>query len=496
MASKLDAFRRLLSYGSQTAPRIADDIAESANPISRELVEETPEVLGKSSSRVSPVTGDIPEAAFEEITPNTGTPSSSWLDRMDPRLKAFVKGGALGGGAGYIASELYPPEEGEDSTHMVPQQPMKAVEPKQPEEIKAEAKKTVKTEAPKEDGLDFDALSKKFDEGMSKLPKEQEPDEFDLAKEQVNRNAMLALLGKAATQIGGGFASLGAGSQVKVNGSGFDDLLKLADRPLTQLQESQKYKKAKDELNDEAKMRDPNSEISKLVSGLAIKTGLIKPGQTVSANNLKNAGVNLGTLLSTIEAGKARKEAAALARETRVREREDKQAAKAEEKRIEREDKRKLITEEVEDRYQNLNDSVDELKSLVNKYGTFEVFGSQNEDMNRLLDTIATDMAKYTDPDSVARPSEVALWRKNLIKTGTSGLGMSNATAEDILDNFKSEIEKRRGHAYKVRGVVPEGKSRMDNNSKQVVKKQYSLSRNQTKLIFDDGSEEVVDGKQ
>ena len=77
----------------------------------------------------------------------------------------------------------------------------------------------------------------------------------------------------------------------------------------------QKLKAAQEELSDDAKMRDPNSEVSKLTAELAAKAGLIKPGQVMSAQALKNSGVNIGNLLSTIEAGKARKESAALQRE-------------------------------------------------------------------------------------------------------------------------------------------------------------------------------------
>jgi hypothetical protein len=317
-------FQKLLGMsGKQVAKR-----GSTAAKTTEELLEEAPEVIGKGTSRAATEAAEeIPEAMYKEITPTTGMDDMSWLNRMDPRLKAFVKGSSAGAGAGYVASELFPFEGDGEQPPMVPQAPLKAEEPKKPEEIKQEAKKTVKTEPASPEGLDFDALAKKLDEGMANLPKDQETteeavDEYSLAKERANRNAMFAMLGKAATQIGGGIASLGAGSQVKIDGSGFDDLLKMADRPIEQLKGKQSYDKAKAELGDEKAMRDPNSEISKLVSDLAQKTGLIKPGQQVSAMSLKNAGVNLGTLLATIEAGKARKEAAALARDEKIKAKE------------------------------------------------------------------------------------------------------------------------------------------------------------------------------
>lgn len=335
-------------------------------------------------------------------------------------------------------------------------------------------------------------------------------DELRQAQDASSKNTFFNTLLRAGNQAGASIASLGAGSQVKPDYSGVDALTASAGQPVKDVKErfgakkeSQAYQKAKDELNDEAKLRDPNSEVSRLTSELAAKAGLVKPGTQMSAMALKSSGVNLGTLLSTIEAGKARKEAASMAREARTADTNERIQAKAKEEDLKRTDKRKLITEEVEDRYRNINDSLDTLDTLVDKYGTSEVFGSQNEDMNRLLDTIATDMAKYTDPNSVARPSEVQLWRRNLVNVGPiAGYGTANSTARDIIKNFKGEVEKRRTHAYKVRGISPDESSSaqptQDNNSekKQVVNKQYSKSRDQTKYIYSDGSEETVDGQK
>jgi hypothetical protein len=318
-------FQKLLTMGGRQVAKRGSTAAKTTE----ELLEEAPEVIGKGTSRATKeASEEIPEAVYKEITPTTGMDDMSAWSRLDKKKAAALLG--LTGAGGLMLSG----GDEEIQAPLVPQEPIKAEEPILPKNYmdlaKAEADemgKTVKTEPASPEGLDFDALSKKFDEGMASLPKdsqatEEAVDEYQIAKERANRNALFAMLGKAATQIGGGIASLGAGSQVKIDGSGFDDLLKMADRPLTQLQEKQKYDKAKSELDDEKAMRDPNSEISKLVSELAVKTGLIKPGQQVSAMSLKNAGVNLGTLLATIEAGKARKEAAALARDEKIKAKE------------------------------------------------------------------------------------------------------------------------------------------------------------------------------
>lgn len=470
----MSMFQKLLGMGSKQVAKRSPTALKSADELTKELIEQGPEVIGKGTSRAAKeATEEIPEAIYKEITPTTGMDDMSAWARLDKKKAAALLG--LGGAGAYMMSgdDEQPP--------MVPQEPIKPEEPKKPEEIKKEAKKTVKTEPPSPEGLDFDALAKKFDEGMASLPKdaaatEEAVDEFEEAKRQASDNAVMALLGKAATQIGGGIASLGAGSQVKLDASGFEDLAKLADRPLSQLQEKQKYDKLKAESMDQKAMNDPNSEISRIYHDVAIKAGLIKPGSPVAPAKVYEK-FGLGNLLSTIEAGKARKDAAALSRETRAADMLERQRMRSEEEALKRQDKRKLITEEVEDRSRNLNDSIQMLQDTIDKYGTFELTGPQEEDMKRLVDTIATDMAKLADPNSVARPAEVELWKRNLAKVGgLQGLGMTNQTAKDILESFKGEVEKRRQHAYKVRGVSPDNEpttkmGKEDNNFPRQVRK-------------------------
>lgn len=161
----------------------------------------------------------------------------------------------------------------------------------------------------------------------------------------------------------------------------------------------------------------------------------------------------------------------------------------------ERLDKKKAVTNEVEDRRQNIMSNVTELDRMITENGTWELFGSHNQDMDRLAEQIQTDMAKLMDPSSVARPSEVEAVKKSLVQPG---LRNSNSTARDILKNFKNEVNRRQDNAYKIRGVdLPVAPPESSQGSgRSVVKKQYSKSANKTKLIYSDGSEEIVDGQQ
>jgi hypothetical protein len=267
-------------------------------------------------------------------------------------------------------------------------------------------------------------------------------------------------------------------------------------------------------------MRDPNSEVSKLTAELAAKAGLIKPGQVMSAQALKNSGVNIGNLLSTIEAGKERSTRAALQREYLS------------------DNKNKQGLDKHIDTYN---------KSLQKNYDDF----TKTQANISALDTIMSDAKNgvtpgakdvsllYSfisglDPSSTVREGEVqlskgamSLWGK--IKSGAKQITGGDLLDQDTRDSFmeimragakaqENRFKKTKVNAInagKEKGYDPEILNRaiygdvdvgMANSQKSqgltteskksVVKKQYSLSRNQTRILFSDGTEEIVDGKQ
>jgi hypothetical protein len=119
-------------------------------------------------------------------------------------------------------------------------------------------------------------------------------------------------------------------------------------------------------------------------------------------------------------------------------------------KNAEKNDKKKMAMNEVEERRQNINSNISQLQSMIQEDGTYEMFGSHNQDIDRLTEQIATDMAKLMDPNSVARPAEVEQIKKTLVRPGFSN---SNSTAKDILSNFQNEINSRADTAYRIRGL-------------------------------------------
>jgi len=501
--NKAELLKKLLSFGSQTAPELIEEAAPLAKRVSTEATEVAPEVIGKGTSKLAKEAAeDIPDAVLSDPKPMSSLDSIKKFAKENP--------GKIVGGLtlGEMARRMMGGDEQPPIPPFAPKSGPQA-QPILPDNYNALAQAEANEQDQKKPELSVPAQVlanfKGVPTGGDLAPEAPVPQEMDFVKmieaanQQANRDRSGARLVRGSELLGAGLA------RINPNHSSSDQLRQDADKSVEQTKakigaakDQQAFNKAKDELSDETKMRDPNSEISKMVTSIAQKVGILKPGQSASAMSLKNAGVNLGTLLATIEAGNARRDAAALSRDLRADEKTTAREFKAEEDRKKREDKRKLTTEEIEARKRTIGDNIKRARDIVEKYGTVEATGPQAELLQGMLDEIAVDTAKLQDPDSVARPAEVQLVRQSLIPEDTLGrMTMTNNTAKTILDEFEKRINERAATGYKVRGIEQPASPAKDNNSdKQVVKKQYSASRNQTKLVYSDGSEEVVDGKQ
>jgi hypothetical protein len=203
-----------------------------------------------------------------------------------------------------------------------------------------------------------------------------------------------------------------------------------------------------------ARESDPNSEDSKLAQQLAIGMG-VNPqlAGKLTAAKLKEQMPFIQKKfdieqqkLERQDARRARSEDMAMQREFKLGERQ----AKDDEKKLLAEEKKKATTNEVEQRRQDIKANLALVKGQIEKDGTFELMGSHNQDIERRLDAVATDMAKLMDPTSVARPAEVDAIKRNLVE---SGFKNSNDTAIQILSNFEKEVDDRADNAYKIRGL-------------------------------------------
>lgn len=107
--------------------------------------------------------------------------------------------------------------------------------------------------------------------------------------------------------------------------------------------------------------------------------------------------------------------------------------------------------------YIAMKNNAAKLKELVRKYGTTELTGPAEAQMDQLIFALANDQAKYNDPTTAAMAGEVASAQKYLFpfrQNSWSALTTGNKSALSQIDNFvnaletkqKSREEARRGN--------------------------------------------------
>lgn len=133
-------------------------------------------------------------------------------------------------------------------------------------------------------------------------------------------------------------------------------------------------------------------------------------------------------------------------------------------KRVEKEEKdlqeKQKSVLEIESRKQNIMDNLHLLKNQIKEDGTYELFGSHNQDLVRRGEQVATDMAKLIDPQGVARPTEVEMYMKSL-GVEPNMASSRNTSVLKGLDNFENEVNKRAQTAYEVRGLPAPGQQQV-----------------------------------
>lgn len=164
---------------------------------------------------------------------------------------------------------------------------------------------------------------------------------------------------------------------------------------------------------------------------------------------------------------------------------------------VEREDraaeaKKKASVVDVEERARNIDRTLGDLeKQLTEGGGTNEFTGTQNELLEGLITSYATDMAKLRDPTSVAREGEVALEKKALFQPGIRSLGMRDATALELVKKARERARERRDEAYRVRGLKP---SEPDPGTPEIptVKERRTLGDGRTIELLSDGTKRIA----
>lgn len=280
-------------------------------------------------------------------------------------------------------------------------------------------------------------LSKKyFGEGM-------DDDALQAAQERATENRQMADVAHGAATIGAAFGGF------RPDDSFYEGLRKGADDEVRNIEARRKGKM--DEIRFGKELQAADLAERKMVKENELSDPM-SPQSQVFQRAIKAAAPGMFTdeeLKSVSAADKDRILSLAQLKET-IASRKQTAALAAGEKRRLADEKRTATVREIQERANNIETNISKLENMIRESGTYELMGSHNQVLDGLVETIATDMAKLQDPESVARPGEVALVKRSLIQ---SGFKNRNSTALDILDKFRNQIRDRVDNAYSVRNL-------------------------------------------
>ena len=151
---------------------------------------------------------------------------------------------------------------------------------------------------------------------------------------------------------------------------------------------------------------------------------------------------------------------------------------------------------------EQLGNKLGRLRELVKKVGSFEYGGEDGQEM----ESLATEIQLLSKNEDMYKlgvltgPDMSLLTKITADPTSLSSLFTRNPTRLKQIDSQISSIKDKLASSAKSMGYrEPSGMTHTDEQSgagKIVAKRQYSASRNQTKLVYSDGSEVILDGKQ
>lgn len=405
--------------------RQVDELAEEAVPAIRKTTIPTevgPEVIGTGTSRAGrEATEEIPDAIFTEITPTTGMDDMSFLSRMDPRLAKLIGGGAavgagammLGGGDDEVPPQLPMVPQGQS-----PSQPEKILPDNYMDLAQEEAlNQSIVSSIPK--GIPSPS-SQRMDE-PSRSPAEEQMNYLQMMKEaQVKKGEsdIGALFAQAGADIAAGFGA-GSGLREKPDYSTAEWLQKRGEKGVSDVKglmetdvSEKKMKQLQKEMMDEEKLRDPNSDASKMTRDILSKYGL----NVRTAKEAKDAGINVQNILLQELAAKNAKEVASLAKEQKVKTQE------------------KALDEKQRKFAQSLRG---ELTSgvLGKQYSTF----STGQRMSSALQKFAENPTGYSDYATLMGGLKVLQGDESVVREAEVRLGMS---ATSLFESLQNQLQR------------------------------------------------------
>ena len=300
---------------------------------------------------------------------------------------------------------------------------------------------------------------------------EQSVGELEDAQKERDRLTLINQLGKAATLIGTGLGGIVEGGTVTkpVGLDLYDQNIKLAERPVEKVREKQALRekelqrqKLVQDVQDENKLRDPNSDISKFARKTAQEVGLKIPEAT-SAQDLKNAGFNLSQLFYGKEQAAARKEVAKEAREARA----DKEKALKDERTVRH-------AKDLQDAFNKDKSTVKAREGLDSALDAEQLLNSNtpisDQAVKRSLARLSGEVGVMTDQDVAAFGGSKAV--KDRLKQSLQQMTSGTLTDENrqymqqLVDVFKKRREEQLDH--RAIEMAAQGAKRLNTSNEEI----------------------------
>jgi hypothetical protein len=284
--SKTKIIKEAIEKSPELVQKIIRGLKGGADDIIETGVKKTPRgVASKAPAKSLAETAESLKGSIDDVL-NPG---------MSKSQKLMVGGGLLGLGAAGLSML---PEENAQAPLIPDEKPIPKVEtpeeaPKMTEEVDSEPDKKAVT----------DMLNKAAEAPKPQKEEQKEEAELDLMKALIEAqkadnqsqflNDLLRVGIQAGSAISGTTPDYEVANALAKGSRSVAGVQQLAEMRATE----NKLERAKRELEDDKKMRDPNSELSKQLRAILVKAGY-PVNEKVSAQNIKDMGVNAYNLLS------------------------------------------------------------------------------------------------------------------------------------------------------------------------------------------------------
>lgn len=463
------------AVGGGKVPSVIDNLSEQLNSslVGRKStipIEVEPQVLGKGTSKVTPKASTVMDA--EMVDKMAEGPLKEQAIKKFGFIRNPITGAViLGTGAGYALNKLTNNSDASLSSESpsINITPVKINGTPDQDSVASGAKGS---DTQKEQGKSLESLGEELKSEQTREPSSDRLSYMDMmqnAQQAASQNRLQAALLRAGMQAGAAIAGPG----VKADYTAAEALAEAAGTPVSNVKGlmeteagAKKLQQLEEDLKDEAKLRDPNSEISKIMTNAAIQVGFIKPGTQASAQILQKMGLNLTSILNAQENARSRADSMKLARENMLFQTTLKRMEKQQDIERQYEEKKKEKVAPLEASRQNLKRNLTEYIELLKKVGTGALYGDEEKRMRTLQTEIATDEAKMADPTSSAMSGEVEKYRKGLPEIGTF-VPERESTAISLLERKLADVDNRALSGYVARGIKPDPNLYPDLNKTQ-----------------------------